>query len=539
MSPAARLALLVALAGCTSDNDVCAPFGLVEDPVRARCVCPNGFAMDDDAGACVGPDGSVIRYDAGRIDGADAGFDAPTGCVVGVDGCECSEGDTRPCDGGSTVGSCSPGTQRCVTGRWSACDGRVDPTPEACNGVDDDCNGTPDDGSARASCGTAPRALVMGCSGGGCFVDTCAAGFLDCDSEFENGCELELGTPDACSSCGDVCGWACSEGACNDVVSVVTGYRFSAVIREDGAVAAWGENSQGQLGDGTRGEQLSPVVLALENVELLAAGAQHTCALAAGEAWCWGDNGTGAIGDGTLETRPTPTRVLSNVQSISAGNGSTCAVQEGQAWCWGTITRGRDQVRFGSVGAQSVAVGFDHACALTTSGRVTCWGDNTYGQLGDGTNVSSYSRAVSVLDVANAVQVVVGNFSTCVRRENGSVACWGILGGGTPFSSTRAVEIPIEDATQIDAGGEYSMCAVRRDHSLWCWGLLVGDGTTERRLRPVRVLDGVEHVAVSVDHTCAVLTDGGVRCWGNNDAGQLGTGTRERSLAPVEVSAPR
>jgi len=321
---------------------------------------------------------------------------------------------------------------------------------------------------------------------------------------------------------------------------VTTGNQFSAVLRDDGTVAAWGENGFGQLADGTRGAQLAPVATTLENVEALTAGAQHACAIIAGEAWCWGDNGTGAIGDGTLETRPTPTRVLSNVQSISAGTGSTCAVQAGQAWCWGAITRVRDQVRYGSAGSsRSVAVGADHACALTSSGRVNCWGDNTYGQLGNGTYDSSFTRPVAALEVTNAVQVVTGNFSTCALRTDGTVLCWGILGSGSPFTSPRAVEIALDDVAQIDAGDVYSMCAVRRDNSLWCWGLLVGDGSSERRLTPVRVLEGVESVSVSINHTCAVLTTGGVRCWGNNDSGQLGTGTRDESLVPTAVLAPR
>jgi alpha-tubulin suppressor-like RCC1 family protein len=539
MSSIVRLVLVVSIVGCISDKDVCAPWGLVEDRVMDRCVCPEGF-VEADAGTCIGPDGGVIRFDAGLAAGPDGGVDAPTSCIVGEDGCECEEDASRPCEGASEVGACDPGSQRCVEGRWAACEGRVGPTPETCNGADDDCNGTPDDGSARTSCGTAPRALATGCSGGSCFVDICADGFLDCDSDFENGCESELGTPATCSSCGDVCGWACGTGTCNDAASVTTGYRFSAVLREDGTVAAWGSNAFGQLGDGTRGEQLVPVGAALEDVEALEAGSQHACAIIAGEAWCWGDNGTAAIGDGTLETRTAPTRVLSNVQSISAGNGSTCAVQLGQAWCWGAITRVRDQVRYGSAGSsRSVAVGADHACALASSGRVSCWGDNTYGQLGDGTYNSSYTRPVAALEVTNAIQVVTGSFSTCALRTDGTVLCWGILGSGSPFTSPRAVEIALDDVAQIDAGGEYSMCAVRRDSSLWCWGLHVGDGSSERRLTPVRVLEGVESVAVSVDHTCAVLTTGGVRCWGNNDAGQLGMGSRDPSLVPISVLPPR
>lgn len=497
--------------------------------------------MDDDAGECVGPDGSVIRYDAGPIDdGVDGGIDSSTSCVVGTEGCECEEGTSRECEGGSAVGACSPGTQRCVEGSWAACDARVDPAAETCNGEDDDCNGTPDDGSARTSCGTAPRALATGCSGGGCFVETCADGFLDCDSEFENGCESALGTPAACSSCGDVCGWACDEGRCNDAVLAGKGNLFSMIVRRDRSVALWGNNADGQFGDGTRGVYLLPTVSTLANVDDVVGGFQHMCALIAGEIWCSGDNTNGAVGDGVGGVRTSPTRVFSNARDVAAGAANTCAVANGgQVWCWGFTQRSREpsRVQGASLGSQ-VAVGADHACVLTTSGTVRCWGVNNLGVLGNGMSDGGFrtTTPVTVVDVSDARQLTAGDYVNCVLRESGTVWCWG---GGAGVQAARPTLIPgLDDVVDVDAGG-YRACAIRTDDSLWCWGnSYVGDGSSETRDRPVRVLEDVASVAVSSDHTCAVLKDGGVRCWGNNDYGQLGTGGREPALVPVAVPPP-
>jgi alpha-tubulin suppressor-like RCC1 family protein len=532
VSPAARLVLLVALAGCTSDNDVCAPFGLVEDPVRARCVCPNGFAMDDDAGACVGPDGSVIRYDAGRIDDADAGFDAPPGCVVGVDGCECSERDTRPCDGGSSVGSCSPGTQRCVAGRWSECEGRIDATPEVCNGADDDCNGTPDDGSARTSCATTARTLAAGCSGGGCFVETCVDGFLDCDSDFENGCESELGSTSTCLACGDRCGWSCGVAGCNDARTVAAGGAFTCTIREDRTVACWGRNSEGSLGDGTTTPRgVAAPVSTLEDVDSIGAGFLHACATTGGSVWCWGDNQVLQLGDGTQTQRDSP-------QPVSV-------------WCWGNNDQGslgvpvipvaRGVVRSGMTNATAVAPGRDHTCALRADGTVWCWGANTQGSLGNGAPGVSSVAPVQVSGITTARAIASGEYFSCAVLSNGTVRCWGLVGGLSV--STPTTISGLSEVASISAGGPGNVCALDSEGSLWCWGINrngeVGDGTTMVRSDPVNVHSDVVRVSNGYGHTCAVLRNGGVRCWGLNEDGQLGDGTAMPRTSPTDVLPSR
>lgn len=540
MSTIVRLVVVV-LVGCISDEDVCAPWGLVEDRVMDRCVCPDGF-VEVDAGTCLGPDGGVIRFDAGLREDPDGGVDAPTSCVVGEDGCECEEGASRPCEGGNDVGACSPGSQRCVEGRWTACEGRVDPAPETCNGADDDCNGTPDDGSARTSCGTAPRALATGCSGGGCFVDTCADGFLDCDSEFENGCESELGTPATCSSCGDVCGWACDAGGCNDATRVAAGSGFTVAIQRDGSLVAWGDNEFGQFGDGTNGGGPTPINTLIDGASDVAAGSLHTCAVRSGETWCWGQNFYAQLGDGTQIDRNRPVRVLGSSRGVAAGTAHTCAVRtDGSVWCWGASPpRATAPRRVVTRDAIDVVSGADHSCALMSRGHVECWGVNNLGVLGADSSAYTQETPTPVVDLDDATGLAAGGYTTCAIRAGGTVACWGALVTGAA-SRPQAIE-GLTDVRRL-AVGDYRVCAVRGDGVLWCLGVNdageLGDGTTMRRTSPVRVLDGVADVTLGRNHTCAVLTTGGVRCWGNNDSGQLGTGTRAESLVPTDVLPPR
>lgn len=206
-------------------------------------------------------------------------------------------------------------------------------------------------------------------------------------------------------------------------------------------------------------------------------------------------------------------------------------------------------------GIADVVAGEAHTCALTTTGGVKCWGDNRWGQLGDGSTADSLIP-VAVSDLAGGIQTVTGgeNFN-CAVTSAGSAKCWGQNGFGQlgtttgetcaygPCSSTPVDVVGLgSGVASIDSGNGHA-CAVTVSGGLKCWGRndrgQLGDGTTSDSATPVDVsglTSGVASAAAgSLEHTCALTTSGGVKCWGRNDFGQVGDGTTAQRTTPVDV----
>lgn len=271
----------------------------------------------------------------------------------------------------------------------------------------------------------------------------------------------------------------------------------------------WGRNVNGQIGDGTTTNRLTPVAVSglSSGVQAIAAGNEHVCALTSeGAVRCWGINLFGGLGDGTTMDRYTPVPVSglsSGVQAISAGSTGSCALTiDGAALCWGPIPGNGTLYRHTPVavsglssGVQAISGGGSNTCALTSGGAMWCWGENNYGQLGDGTSGTSRLTPVAVSGLSSGVQAISS-------------------GGGRT-------------------------CALTSGRTMWCWGssdsVLGADRLLPEQIAGLNGGNGVLKISVGGQHTCASTDNGSVWCWGSNGGGQIGDGTTVHRPTPVQV----
>ena len=329
----------------------------------------------------------------------------------------------------------------------------------------------------------------------------------------------------------------------------------------------WGANDLGQLGIGDQNDRSAPTEVALPRgtVTQIDIGTNHGCAILDDTAWCWG---AAALGRGVAATVMPPMQVTalpSPVTQISAGYDFSCAIAAGDVYCWGDDAEGR--LGNGTEGssalpiltlagpARQVHCGGDHACAVKSDGTTWCWGHNDSGALGHGTNVEYSDIPGQVVDRTAFTRVAMGGYSACAISAGGAW-CWGTggsgeLGDGAATSSNRPVAVDGLDqgVEWIHTGGGPSTndasCAVR-DGALWCWGSgangRLGNRATTNLSVPTEVTGlgaAARAVAIGWVHTCAIVGDGDVMCWGNGTRGQLGDGTSTPSLDPVRVRLPR
>jgi len=188
---------------------------------------------------------------------------------------------------------------------------------------------------------------------------------------------------------------------------------------------------------------------------------------------------------------------------------------------------------------QRLAGGGAHSLAIKTDGSLWAWGDNQYGQLGDGTTTN---RLTPVQVLTGVAAVAVGDLHSLALKTDGSLWAWGVngdgeLGDGTTTQRLTPVQV-LTGVAAVAAGGYHSL-ALKTDGSLWAWGSNsggeLGDGTTTQRLTPVQVLTGVAAVAAGGYHSLALKTDDSLWSWGGNWAGELGDGTTTNRLTPVQV----
>jgi alpha-tubulin suppressor-like RCC1 family protein len=303
----------------------------------------------------------------------------------------------------------------------------------------------------------------------------------------------------------------------------------------------------------------------------LEVGLEHSCGLTiTGEAFCWGYNQGGALGNGTEVDRSTPVRVLGSLSftSLSAGWSHTCGVTaEGVAYCWGFNLSGQlgngttggtvtePEPVMGGLSFTSVIAGGAHTCGLTAEGSAYCWGNNTEGELGDGTTTERLSPT-AVAGGLSFTSLSASFGYTCGVTTEGDAYCWGFnasgrLGGDSPGATVQSSPILVAGSlsfTSVRVANAHT-CGLTTGGDggdAYCWGFNgsgsenggnLGDGTTIDRSTPVPVVGELTFTAVEAggDHSCGLTTVGDAYCWGNNESGQLGNASVIARTRPVKV----
>jgi alpha-tubulin suppressor-like RCC1 family protein len=310
----------------------------------------------------------------------------------------------------------------------------------------------------------------------------------------------------------------------------------------------------------------------------ISAGGTHACGIARGQLYCWGTSAGGALGPGTTSPTSTPTLVSTfankTVTDVSAGADFTCAVADGTAYCWGNGGNGRTGL--GGTGSTStpttvvgiassktvtgVSAGATHACAVA-DGAAYCWGNNGSGQLGIGsmtstTSAVAVSTVTGILSGRTVTAISSGTAHSCAIAD-GLAFCWGANTNGqlgdasttqhtAPFAVSTSGVLSGRTVSAISAGDAHT-CAVA-DAKAYCWGLTtngrVGNGvlTATNQSSPVAVTGtvaasaNVTAISAGSAHSCAIAGDA-AHCWGAGGAGQLGNGTTAASAgAAVAVT---
>ncbi len=358
-----------------------------------------------------------------------------------------------------------------------------------------------------------------------------------------------------------------------------------------------GSKDEGSAATQSGGQQSVSVpareVIGITDFSPLSAGGYHTCLLSvSGEVQCWGSGAQGQLGNNALEAAGAPVNVVENADSstplsgvvqITSGESHSCALtRDKEVKCWGqeytqwsiAQSSGKPQanqdrnapVKMPLSGMVAVSAGWSHTCALTERGALKCWGENDYGELGNGTTTNSFAP-VDVLEAAGSstplsgvVQISVATHLSCALLSGGRVKCWGgndygNLGNDSTADSYTPVDVVEASGSSTPLSGVAAVsssmsrtCALMDSGGVKCWGSGnsggLGNGADENRKYPVDVLEGegsstplsgVVQVSAGTGHVCALMDSGGVKCWGNGSAGQLGNGGNENSAFPVDV----
>lgn len=343
--------------------------------------------------------------------------------------------------------------------------------------------------------------------------------------------------------------------------TVACGYYHTCATRSDNTGECWGRNDKGQLGDGNTTDSNVPVPLVLgEQVLDIQGGHQHTCALLVdGTVRCVGWNDKGQLGDGS-NTDSTSWVTVANItaSALALGDKHTCAIlTDDTVSCWGHNNR----LQLGNIATDNsfstpvpvmglpmgvpviqISAGKEHSCAVLSDGYAFCWGSNDHAELA----FDSAGNYAPTYVLSGVRQISASERTTCAVTKANAAYCWGEndKGEGGIGVNLNPIKIPtlvagMHSIRSISAKWEHA-CAVLTNDTVWCWGKngsgAVGtDSSGANVLSPVQVprLFDTDTVTTGLDHSCALLKNGSIRCWGSHSNGQLGSGGNGGGPTPV------
>ena len=354
--------------------------------------------------------------------------------------------------------------------------------------------------------------------------------------------------------------------ASGSAVQVAAGGSITLVLTQNGYVFAFGDGLYGQRGNGTSGFDIDKSisrVIGLSNVVAIEAGDKNCFAIKSdGTLWAWGSNSYGALGDGTNAMRTVPIQVMGiqNVKTVTAGEDRSLAIKtDGTLWAWGN----NSQALFGNggpvdlkepaqvdgiSGVASVSAGSgytsNHVLAATGTGSLYAWGDNGYGQLGNGTTTGSLTP-ILINALTNVKTVEAGQYHSFAIKTDGTLWAWGNnsfgkLGIGTSINSSVPVQVALSGVAEISSE-YYHALARKTDGSIWAWGSnnygMLGIGSYGSSTSPVLISSMADVTGISAGglHSVAVKSDGTVWGWGENSYGQLGPDVGSNQNIPVQL----
>jgi len=339
-----------------------------------------------------------------------------------------------------------------------------------------------------------------------------------------------------------------------------------------------GELEQGPISMNTHSELNFPgsTVGSIQSLTAIGAAYNYTCVVMDNnEMKCWGRGGMGYLGNGNSDGSFIPVNVLMDgrdaIETSPDGHHTCMLLSNGSLSCWGEDSSGQlghghsggwwdephEYVSLGNNAAVTVVTGLHHTCAIADDTNLWCWGRNDNGQVGNGdesgANVDSPMQ-INLPAGRSPVSINAGADATCIVLDNGSGMCWGLnmdghLGDGTYNNRNTPTSISVlpenRSLIAMDVGFKHT-CGILDDGSVSCWGNNThgqfGDGTNNQSTFPRAASLPSGRTAISIDagshHTCAILDDSSAYCWGRNDYGQLGDGTTNNSTVPVRVSMP-